>query len=290
MGLTSEQCLMALGISASQREVVPVRMPVQRDSAFVWKAAAIHPLQPLENAYQRIVRRNVDRAGEREAEFDQLGKFFLFEDSSPAAFSRPPANGHGDQLAAVKMNYAIGSFYLFRLLVQFAIQSDQEVTDEVRAKVSGTLTSLLHNDKAYMSWLSAWLTEKISQIGDEVEKLNTGGNKVAFFLKGGRALKYFLGKPQEGENDWDTQILINPELPAKEWYRIFSKVHDVMLAKLTEFKAEFTDLVETHKGDFDLYTEYSAGTASGSGRGRRRRVRRGVEPQRTRRGFRSRGR
>src|SRR5687767_901211 len=95
--LTPEQCLVALGVRAGEREAVPVAMRVQSDSAFVWKAAAIHPLQSMENAYQRIVRRFVDDAGRREAEFDKLSQFFLFEDGTPAGFKQSPAATQDDE-------------------------------------------------------------------------------------------------------------------------------------------------------------------------------------------------
>ena len=345
MTKNAKQLLIELGTVAAKKDKVTINLRVQKDSAFTWKGVAIHPLQVLENAYQRVVHRSTRNTGSeserREAEFAELSQFFTFDDGEPTFFesvknasssankskhfenvpkledfyyqyvqSLPAMRDNPDMysqfvdyslrekanikeavtqlfhlyipsqlkadvedffhqyyemlsklgdfpqeehLASVKMNHAIGTFYLFRLLVNYEIVSSDKINDEQRASVSGTLTSLLHNDKAYMAWISEWLMEKISQIGDEIRALNPAGDKVVFFLKGGRALKYFLGKPEEGENDWDTQILINPNLPAEEWYALFAQVHDRMLGKLKEFKAEFSGLVDQHKQEFENY-------------------------------------
>ena len=114
-----------------------------------------------------------------------------------------------------------------------------------------------------MGWVSEWLTRKIAELGTEVNKLNAPNKqRVIFFLKGGRALNYYLGTPEKGENDWDTQVVINPHLPAEEWYDCFNQVHDRLLVMLTAFKAEFTDLVQKNAAQFAEYLKDKSGPAA----------------------------
>jgi len=69
---------------------------------------------------------------------------------------------------------------------------------------------------------------------------------VRFFLKGGRALAYLFGRPQDGANDWDSQVLINPDLPADEWYEVYRKVSNRLLVALMRKKAEFYSLLNAN--------------------------------------------
>ena len=85
---------------------------------------------------------------------------------------------------------------------------------------------------------------------------------MLFFVKGGRALNYFLGTREKGE-DWDTQVVIDPRLPAMEWYQCFSDVHDTVLAVLGTFAAEFTRLVVDNAGPFMEYLESLPGPKAG---------------------------
>jgi len=153
------------------------------------------------------------------------------------------------------MNHLIETFYLFRLLVHYRVESGAEISEDLRVELSSDLTKLLHNgDRAKMSWLSDWLTKKIGELGEKTNALNARGKKRAiFFLKGGRALNYFLGTPEKGENDWDTQVVIDPSLPAEAWYQCFAEVHDALLVALKTFKTEFTQLVQQNSPQFAEY-------------------------------------
>ncbi len=115
---------------------------------------------------------------------------------------------------------------------------------------------MLHNgDRSKMGWLTAGLRRR-SPNSAQIEKLNSRGERRAiFFVKGGRALNFFLGTPEKGENDWDTQVVIDPRLPAEKWYQCFSEVHDVLLTTLQTFKAEFTQLVKDNAPAFGEYRE-----------------------------------
>ncbi len=163
--------------------------------------------------------------------------------------------------AGVRMNHLIDSFYLFRLLIRYEVRVPGEVPDALRIDVSGALTKLLHNGPAdSMGWLFGWLEQKIIDIGARVGELNrmsadnpNGERRVVFFVKGGRALNYYLFTPDRGENDWDTQVVINPSLAPREWYATFSAVHDLLLGLLRQYNEEFTTLVEAHVEELAAY-------------------------------------
>lgn len=150
-------------------------------------------------------------------------------------------------LAAVQMIYFIESFYLFRLLVRYRVEAATPLTPKAIADASGALTALVTNGHP---WLSDWLREKIAELAQRIAAVDPSGNTL-FFLKGGRAVQYLLGTPQNGENDWDTQIVINPELPAADWYDLFLRVSNEVLLALKQFKGEFYMLLHHHAADFE---------------------------------------
>lgn len=157
-------------------------------------------------------------------------------------------------LCCIQNFHIIEPFYLFRLLVKFQVQSDSKIPATLRTEVSSTATSLLHNSDS-QKWLFTWLRDKLVELDAALksachEKLPAsedwpdGEPAVVFFLKGGRAAKYLVKLPEKGENDWDTNIVINPNLPAADWYKNFVRVHNVVLAFLEKAKREF--LIESH--------------------------------------------
>jgi hypothetical protein len=133
--------------------------------------------------------------------------------------------------------HIIEPFYLFRLLVKFRITSDTDIKASTVTGVSSTVTGLLHNNSE-SAWLFTWLRDKLVQLSDLLNK-NCGKDKAVFFLKGGRAAKYLQEIERKGENDWDTQIVINPNLRASQWYQTFAIVHNTVLAFLQQARAEF---------------------------------------------------
>jgi hypothetical protein len=259
-------CLTRLGVLAVGKKTgVGLPLPEQEDKAFMWKAPSFHPLQVLENAYQRVVRKAGQEADDAiQAQSETLSRFFIQDPGEPECFkSRPLGAFDGEHLAAVRMNHLIETFYLFRLLVHYRVESGAEISEDLRAELSGDLTKLLHNgDRTKMKWLSDWLTKKIAALGAKTNAMNAGGKKrFIFFLKGGRALNYFLGTPEKGENDWDTQVVIDPSLPAEEWYQCFADVHDELLVALKTFKTEFTQLVQQNSPQFTEYLKAAVPTA-----------------------------
>lgn len=144
--------------------------------------------------------------------------------------------------------HIIEPFYLFRLLVKYRIYSDRAIPTKTRTEVSSTLTGLLHNSP-HSAWLFTWLRDKLVQL-NKLLATNCGPDKAVFFLKGGRAAKYLVGLERKGENDWDTQIVINPNLRASQWYEAFVKVHNTALGFLHQARAEF--LIEVVKNAVNM--------------------------------------
>src|SRR6185312_6052565 len=117
-------CFRKLGVLAvGARPDVSLRLPEQEDKAFMWKAPSVHPLQVLENNYQRIVRLAGEKPGVDpvKAESETLSRFFIQDAGQAEPFKtfEPLDQPEGQHLAAVKMNHLIASFYLYRLLVQY---------------------------------------------------------------------------------------------------------------------------------------------------------------------------
>lgn len=149
---------------------------------------------------------------------------------------------HGG-LCCIQNFHVIEPFYLFRLLVKFRIESDGPIAAAKRTEVSSVVTSLLHNNSNQI-WLFNWLRDKLIALNQSL--MDACGDDVKFFLKGGRAAKYLVHLPTRGENDWDTQIVINPNLRAAQWYENFLKVHNIVLVFLQQAKAEFLIQCYTH--------------------------------------------
>ena len=80
--LDGRDCLNKLGALAAGRLPTEIQLQLckQEDTAFMWKAASVHPLQKLENAYQRIAP-------------SALGQFFVQDAAPPQLFSKSPLSG-----------------------------------------------------------------------------------------------------------------------------------------------------------------------------------------------------
>src|SRR4051794_34817110 len=69
-------------------KVFTIALGAPSDISMMWRCAALHPLQPLQNVHQRIVRQRA--AGKPEGEKKQfagstlLGKFYLLEPTDTA--------------------------------------------------------------------------------------------------------------------------------------------------------------------------------------------------------------
>lgn len=150
-------------------------------------------------------------------------------------------------VGTVQMFYSIERFYLYRLLVRYRLYSDAPITPKQITDASKAVTGLVTNGH---DWLSDWLSEKVVDLGLRVVAADPSGNTL-FFLKGGRALYHALQTPQLGTSDWDTQIVINPELPAEQWYSIFLRVTNATLLALNDYKAELYMLLFHNAAAFE---------------------------------------
>jgi hypothetical protein len=91
--LDAEGCLNRLAdLALGDRKGVSLRFQEQEDSSFMWKASSVHPLQVLENAYQRIVRKAGNQAplDPVQAESETLARYFMQDAGEPACFVYKP--------------------------------------------------------------------------------------------------------------------------------------------------------------------------------------------------------
>ncbi|MGL4286426.1 MAG: hypothetical protein ACRCVA_08795, partial [Phreatobacter sp.] len=149
-------------------------------------------------------------------------------------------------VSAVQMFYAIEGFYLFRLLVRYRIESADIIRPGDAMTASKQVTKLISNGHP---WLATWLRDKLLELNALAQFVDPSGNTL-FFLKGGRAIKYLEGQPETGENDWDTQIVINPNLPAAQWYQLFQDIQNAVLLALQGFKRELYVLMQHEAQQF----------------------------------------
>jgi hypothetical protein len=157
-------------------------------------------------------------------------------------------------LCCIANFHVIDTFYLWRLLVKYRFQSNDEIDSTVKSDISGEVTSLLHNGaNGATAWITAWLTAKLVDLNRQLMALDAAN--LFFYLKGGRALQYIMGTPQNGENDFDTGIILNPNLPPGEWYELFRNVHNICLRFLRQCKYEFIALVEANNAGFTQYVD-----------------------------------
>ncbi|HCW05926.1 MAG TPA: hypothetical protein DGG95_01025, partial [Cytophagales bacterium] len=155
-------------------------------------------------------------------------------------------------LACVQIFHVIDTFYLYRLLVRYRIESNDPISAEDKMKVSSELTGILNNgnpEAKDRSWLADWLKEKMRNIDSDLKQLGD----IHFHLKGGRALEYVRRLPENGRNDWDTSALINPELSAEQWYSKFTSLHNLLVLRLRRYKREYFVLINKH-ADYLLET------------------------------------
>lgn len=160
--------------------------------------------------------------------------------------------------ASVKALYNIQEFYLFRLMHRFEARAGRRRVDlETKGNASGEATKLLHQ----LEWLTPWHERRIADLSARVVDLNDTLKEqfdreddcVRFYLKGGRALFTALGEPRSGSNDWDTGILINPDLPPELWYTAFGAANDLVLLELDRYRFLFT--AELHRHSATLLAE-----------------------------------
>ncbi|MGC2777928.1 MAG: hypothetical protein WA418_20055, partial [Bradyrhizobium sp.] len=155
----------------------------------------------------------------------------------------------------VTNNETIPHFFLLRLLVPYHLAVKQQEDGIYRSIASSQLTKLLHNGQ---DWLFKLLQRMVVALSDEL------GSDVVFFLKGGRGLAYLLGTPERGENDWDTQILINPYLPEDQWWQTYERVRLIVDNMLLRDNFVFSANLMTNAGTLIASVETYAETKATS--------------------------
>jgi len=158
-----------------------------------------------------------------------------------------------DGMSCIANLYVIDAFYLWRLMIKYRCTAAVPITADKKTAISGDLTSLLHNG-AGMAWLTTWLTQRLANLNKALAALKEDKNLI-FYLKGGRALYYCIGDKDKGTNDFDTSIVINPNLPVDEWYELFSKVHNCCFEELRKYKHELLQLMEEKSKDFSAHLD-----------------------------------
>jgi hypothetical protein len=128
-------------------------------------------------------------------------------------------------LCSIANFHVIDTFYLWRLMVKYrfltkADPDGKKLDSKKQSDISGEVTSQLHNGpNRATAFITEWLTKKLAELNKKLLALD--GANLFFYLKGGRALQYMMGTPEKGENDFDTGVIINPNLPADDWYKLF---------------------------------------------------------------------
>jgi hypothetical protein len=113
----------------------------------------------------------------------------------------------------------------------------------------GVLTKALNTDP----YITAWLVSAMSRLRDHIGSSEDGTH--FFHVKGGTSLKLFLDNLVRRSNgsytydpdkvslkpsDWDTQLIINPNLPQSKWNKIFLKLDKLITNDLMFLQEEFT--------------------------------------------------
>lgn len=162
---------------------------------------------------------------------------------------RPLQDG-SNTLSAVRALYNIPAFYLLRLMHRFHGGSAGAVMPvEMRRKASGNVTGNMHP-----AWMQDWSEHQVAALSDALGqadrdlRAHTGRQDplLRFYLKGGRALYTALGRPGQGSNDWDTGILIDPDLTPDQWYEAFERVNNLLLDRLDQARFDYTQYVYAH--------------------------------------------
>lgn len=160
--------------------------------------------------------------------------------------------------ASPRSLYNIEPFYLYRLMHRF-LGGDQAAPMDLASKriASDAATGSIHN--AQWGWLTKWHEAKVVELnaalkvldGRLQQKFGSADEIIRFHLKGGRAMNTVLGTPANGSNDWDTGILINPEISPEQWYEAFAEVNDLVVSFLDHARFGYTTLLNAHAAELN---------------------------------------
>ena len=155
-----------------------------------------------------------------------------------------PLRSSDNAVAAVRALYNIEEFTLVRLMHRFDGGTGREpMPIDQRRVASGKVTGGMHPPA-----VTAWHEKQVAALGaaiagvDGALQIELGRRQpvTRFYLKGGRAIFTALGTPAQGTNDWDTGVLIDPDLPPDAWYTAFAGVHDAVVRTLDGLRYGYT--------------------------------------------------
>lgn len=159
--------------------------------------------------------------------------------------------------AVVTENRTVPEFYLLRLLVPYEIGPGGKLDKKYGNIASSLLTAFLNNSFAPPQAAERWLAELMPGLVGRLAAAiaDVGGDRVSFFVKGGRGMACLLGNPAQGENDWDTQLLIDPGLSVVEWNDLYGRLRAAIVNCLAGFNLEFSANLTAHLSALDASLE-----------------------------------
>lgn len=103
---------------------------------------------------------------------------------------------------------------------------------EFQKIVDAAITTYLNDEGIVQDFLAQAVSELSQQLASTDISLK-------FFVKGGTALKLLNGPPYDGTwSDWDTQLIIDPELPVPQWYAAFDTIDAQVIEHLVDMQKD----------------------------------------------------
>lgn len=106
---------------------------------------------------------------------------------------------------------------------------------EFQRALDGDITTEFNNDTDVQKMLATLISDFMTLIRTS-RSLN---NNVKFFVKGGTSTKLLGRNYDPNWSDWDTQLIINPNLPIGEWYALFDQLIGALNVQLIKAQSEW---------------------------------------------------
>ena len=232
------------------------------------EGALLHPLQVLENAYQRVVR----KAGQ-EAESDPVKaqSEALAELLHPGPAEQPgllqvqaarpvrrPATCIGQDEPPDRNVLPVPPARQLS-----AWRRTKSIAKTCAAELSGDLTKLLHNgDRAKMAWLAGLADEEDRQLGTKINALNQDAPaaRACSSSRAGARSTISSARPRRARTTGTRRSSSTRILPPKSGTSVFADVHDVLLPALEGLQDRSSrNSCRTNAPQFAKYLDDSAG-------------------------------
>ncbi len=110
---------------------------------------------------------------------------------------------------------------------------------DFQRNLDGELTKIINDIQSVQALMTKGVKELTTELGkDQAIKQN-----ARFFVKGGNALKLIRINSQVPDqtpwSDWDTQIIINPNLSIQDWYSLFRKIQKIIINRILTMQVEW---------------------------------------------------